>query len=133
MAKSAGADAAVAKTDAARALVETAALGGLVAQVSASGDVRLGGKNSGATLDVRNSANANRKITGVADGILSASSAEAVSGSQLYSTNSRVSDLEDLAQFVSIGSAPFSERAEAGWQALRWEIQQRREWREEPW
>ncbi|WP_423178585.1 MULTISPECIES: ESPR-type extended signal peptide-containing protein [unclassified Stenotrophomonas] len=114
MAKSAGADAAVAKTDAARALVETAALGGLVAQVSASGDVRLGGKNSGATLDVRNSANANRKITGVADGILSASSAEAVSGSQLYSTNSRVSDLEDLAQFVSIGSAPFSERAEAG-------------------
>lgn len=114
VARSAGADAASAKTDAAKALTETAALGGLVAQVSASGDVRLGGKNSGATLDVRNSANANRKITGVADGILSASSAEAVSGSQLYSTNSRVSDLEDLAQFVSIGSAPFSERAEAG-------------------
>ncbi|PZT04965.1 ESPR-type extended signal peptide-containing protein [Stenotrophomonas maltophilia] len=114
VARSAGADAAAAKTDAAKALTETAALGGLVAQVSASGDVRLGGKNSGATLDMRNSANANRKITGVADGILSASSAEAVSGSQLYSTNSRVSDLEDLAQFVSIGSAPFSERAEAG-------------------
>lgn len=114
VARSAGADAAVAKTDAARALVETAALGGLVAQVSASGDVRLGEKNSGTTLDVRNSANANRKITGVADGILSASSADAVSGRQLYSTNSRVSDLEDLAQFVSIGSAPFSERAEAG-------------------
>ncbi|WP_075676365.1 ESPR-type extended signal peptide-containing protein [Stenotrophomonas sp. TD3] len=114
VARSAGADAAAAKTDAAKALTETAALGWLVAQVSASGDVRLGGKNSGATLDVRNSANANRKITGVADGILSASSAEAVSGSQLYSTNSRVSDLEDLAQFVSIGSAPFSERAEAG-------------------
>ncbi len=114
VARSAGADAAVAKTDAAKALVETAALGGLVAQVSASGDVRLGEKNSGTTLDVRNSANANRKITGVADGILSASSADAVSGRQLYSTNSRVSDLEDLAQFVSIGSAPFSERAEAG-------------------
>lgn len=114
VARSAGADAAVAKTDAARALVETAALGGLVAQVSASGDVRLGGKNSGATLDVRNSANANRKISGVADGLLSASSAEAVSGKQLYSTNSRVSDLEDVAQFVSIGSAPFSERAQAG-------------------
>ncbi|PJL65164.1 autotransporter [Stenotrophomonas maltophilia] len=114
VARSAGADAAVAKTDATKALAETAALGGLVAQVSASGDVRLGGKNSGATLDVRNSANANRKITGVADGILSASSAEAVSGRQLHSTNSRVSDLEGIAQFVSIGSAPFSERAEAG-------------------
>ncbi|WP_414606013.1 ESPR-type extended signal peptide-containing protein [Stenotrophomonas pavanii] len=114
VAKSAGADAALAKTDAAKALAEAAVLGGLVAQVSASGDVRLGGKNSGATLDVRNSANANRKISGVADGILSASSAEAVSGRQLHSTNSRVSDLEGIAQFVSIGSAPFSERAEAG-------------------
>lgn len=114
VARSAGADAAVAKADATRALAETAVLGGLVAQVSASGDVRLGGKNSGATLDVRNSANANRKISGVADGLLSASSAEAVSGKQLYSTNSRVSDLEDVAQFVSIGSAPFSERAQAG-------------------
>ncbi|WP_164262041.1 ESPR-type extended signal peptide-containing protein [Stenotrophomonas maltophilia] len=114
MARSAGEDAAVAKADATKALAETAALGGLVAQVSASGDVRLGEKNSGTTLDVRNSANANRKISGVADGHLSAGSAEAVSGSQLYSTNSRVSDLEDIAQFVSIGSAPFSERAEAG-------------------
>jgi len=114
VAKAAGAEAAVAKTDAAKALAETAALGGLVAQVSASGNVRLGEKNSGTTLDVRNSANANRKISGVADGFLSASSTEAVSGRQLYSTNSRVSDLEGVAQFVSIGSAPFSERAEAG-------------------
>ncbi len=111
---SAAADATLAKADAIKALAETAALGGLVAQVSASGDVRLGEKNGGTTLNVRNSANANRKISGVADGVLSASSAEAVSGRQLYSTNSRVSDLEDIAQFVSIGSAPLSERAEAG-------------------
>lgn len=114
IARSAGTEAGVAKTDAAKALVETAALGGLVAQVSASGSVRLGERNSGTTLDVRNSTNVNRKISGVADGALSASSAEAVSGRQLYSTNSRVSDLEDVAQFVSIGSAPFSERAAAG-------------------
>lgn len=114
IARSAGTEAAAAKTDAANALTETAALGGLVAQVSASGNVRLGEKNSGTTLDVRNSANANRKISGVADGALSTSSAEAVSGRQLHSTNSRVSDLEDIAKFVSIGSAPFSERAEAG-------------------
>ncbi|VEF33937.1 YadA domain-containing protein [Stenotrophomonas maltophilia] len=114
MATSAAADATLAKADAAKALAETAVLGGLVAQVSASGDVRLGEKNSGTTLNVRNSANANRKISGLADGLLSASSAEAVSGKQLYSTNSRVSDLEDVAQFVSIGSAPFSERAQAG-------------------
>ncbi|PJL00945.1 ESPR-type extended signal peptide-containing protein [Stenotrophomonas maltophilia] len=114
IARAAGTEAAVAKGDATKALAETAALGGLVAQVSATGNVRLGEKNSGTTLDVRNSANANRKISGVADGLLSASSAEAVSGKQLHSTNSRVSVLEDVAQFVSFGSAPFSERAEAG-------------------
>ncbi|WP_414615164.1 ESPR-type extended signal peptide-containing protein [Stenotrophomonas pavanii] len=114
VARSAGEDASVAKMDAANALDATVALGGLVAQVSASGNMRLGEKNSGTTLDVRNSANANRKISGVADGLLSASSAEAVSGKQLYSTNSRVSELEGVAQFVSIGSAPFSERAQAG-------------------
>ncbi|HWV08796.1 MAG TPA: ESPR-type extended signal peptide-containing protein [Pseudomonas sp.] len=114
VATSAAADATLAKADAAKALAETAALGGLVAQVSASGDVRLGEKNSGTTLNVRNSANANRKISGVADGALSASSAEAVSGRQLYSSNARIAALEDTTQFLSIGTAPASERAEAG-------------------
>ena len=114
IARSAGTEAAAAKTDAAKALAETAALGGLVAQVSASGSVRLGEKNSGTTLDVRNSVNANRKISGVADGLLNASSNEAVSGKQLYSTNSRVLALEGVSQFVSIGVAPSSERADAG-------------------
>ncbi len=114
IARSAATEAGVAKTDAAKALAETAALGGLVAQVSASGNVRLGEKNSGTTLDVRNSANTNRKISGVADGALSGSSADAVSGRQLYSTNSRISALEDVGQFLSIGVAPISEPAEAG-------------------
>lgn len=113
VARSAGEDAAVAKTDAAKALTETAALGGLVAQVSATGNMRLGEKNSGATLDVRNSANANRKISGVADGTLSASSAEAVSGRQLHATNSRISDLENADLYVSVGTDSFSERADA--------------------
>lgn len=114
IARSAGTEAGVAKTDAAKALVETAALGGLVAQVSASGSVRLGEKNSGTILDVRNGANANRKISGVADGAIDASSAEAVSGRQLHATNSRVASLEDVAQYVGIGVDSFSQRAEAG-------------------
>ncbi|WP_329890365.1 ESPR-type extended signal peptide-containing protein [Stenotrophomonas muris] len=84
MATSAAADATLAKADAAKALAETAVLGGLVAQVSASGDVRFGEKNSGTTLNVRNSANANRKITGVADGLLDVGSADAVNGGQLH-------------------------------------------------
>ncbi|MGB5906094.1 MAG: YadA-like family protein [Stenotrophomonas maltophilia] len=113
IAKAAGTEAAVAKTDAVTALAETAALGGLVAQVSATGNVRLGEKNSGTTLDVRNSANANRKISGVADGSIDASSTEAVSGRQLHSTNSRISDLESANHYVSVGVDSFSERAEA--------------------
>lgn len=54
------------------------------------------------------------RLTGVAEAKLSADSSDVVRGSQLYGTNSRVSELEDVAQSVSIGSAPFSERAEAG-------------------
>ncbi|WP_164230474.1 ESPR-type extended signal peptide-containing protein [Stenotrophomonas maltophilia] len=114
IARAAGTEAAAAKTDAAKALVETAALGGLVAQVSTTGNVRLGERNSGTTLDVRNSANANRKISGVADGLLSTSSSEAVSGKQLHSSNSRISALEGVSQYLSIGVAPISEPAEAG-------------------
>lgn len=114
MATSAAADATLAKVDAAKALAETAVLGGLVAQVSASGSVRLGGKNSGTTLDVRNSANASRKISGVADGSIDATSTEAVSGRQLFGSNSRISALESANQYVSVGVDAFSQRADAG-------------------
>ncbi|MDA3306547.1 MULTISPECIES: ESPR-type extended signal peptide-containing protein [Stenotrophomonas] len=113
-AKAAQTAADTAMDDAGTALTAATTLGGLVGQVSTTGNVRLGEKNSGTVLDMRNSAGANRKVSGVADAVLSTSSAEAVSGKQLYSTNSRVSDLEGVAQYVSIGSAPFSERAEAG-------------------
>jgi len=113
-AKAAQTAADTAMDDAGTALTAATTLGGLVGQVSTTGNVRLGEKNSGTVLDVRNSAGANRKVSGVADAVLSTSSADAVSGKQLYSTNSRVSDLEGVAQYVSIGSAPFSERAEAG-------------------
>lgn len=114
IARSAGTEAGVAKGDAAKALAETAALRGLVAQVSATGSVRLGEKNSGSVLDVRNSTNGRRKISGVADGLVSGDSAEAISGRQLHETNSRVSNLESSGQFLSIGKAPIIERAEAG-------------------
>ncbi|WP_401738994.1 ESPR-type extended signal peptide-containing protein [Stenotrophomonas pavanii] len=113
-AKAAQTAADTAMDDAGTALTAATTLGGLVGQVSTTGNVRLGEKNSGTVLDVRNSAGANRKVSGVADAVLSTSSAEAVSGKQLYSTNSRVSELEEVAQFVGIGSAPFTERAEAG-------------------
>jgi len=97
IASSAGTEAALAKTDAAKALVETAALGGLVAQASASGSVRLGEKNSGTTLDVRNSTNANRRISGVADGLMDAGSTDAVNGGQLHAVEQSAQGARSIA------------------------------------
>ncbi|MFY1079473.1 hypothetical protein, partial [Escherichia coli] len=57
-------DASSAKTTANTALTQVGTLNGLLNQVSASGNVRVGEKNSGTVVDVRNSANANRKLTG---------------------------------------------------------------------
>ncbi|WP_329844343.1 ESPR-type extended signal peptide-containing protein [Stenotrophomonas sepilia] len=113
-AAAAQADATVAKADAAKALVSTTALEGLVSQVAVNGNVRLGEKNSGTVLDVRNSGNANRRVSGLADGVLSDSSADAVSGRQLFETNGRVSSLESNSKFVSVGFDEFSRQADAG-------------------
>ncbi|HHA2905359.1 TPA: ESPR-type extended signal peptide-containing protein [Stenotrophomonas maltophilia] len=103
-----------AKVEAGKALAQAVTLGGLVGQVSATGNVRLGEKNSGTVLDVRNSANMNRRVSGLEDARLSERSDDAVSGRQLYMTNGRVSALEDLNQYMSIGIDEFSARAEAG-------------------
>ena len=113
-AAAAQADATVAKVDAAKALISTGALEGLVSQAAANGNVRLGEENSGTVLDVRNSVGDNRRISGVADGLVTDSSAEAVSGRQLFATNARISSLEGTGQFLSVGHAPISEPAEAG-------------------
>ncbi|HEL5055578.1 TPA: hypothetical protein UOA92_003409, partial [Stenotrophomonas maltophilia] len=74
-----------------------ATLSGLVGQAAAGGDLRLGAQNSGTVLDVRNQGNANRRITGVADGVLSAASTDAVSGRQLNTTNQNVTTATTLA------------------------------------
>ncbi|MDT3485369.1 ESPR-type extended signal peptide-containing protein [Stenotrophomonas maltophilia] len=86
-----------AKTSADSALAQATTLGGLVGQVSATGNVRLGAENTGTMLDVRNKANANRKISGVADAALSTSSTEAVTGKQLHATNSNVTTAQNTA------------------------------------
>ncbi|WP_338113955.1 alanine-zipper protein, partial [Paenibacillus aquistagni] len=76
-----------AKSSADSALSKANVLSGLLSQTSASGNVRVGASNSGTALDVRNSASANRRITGVADATLSTTSTDAVSGKQLNATN----------------------------------------------
>lgn len=72
------------------------ALEGLVSQVSASGDLRLGAQNTGTTLDLRNRSNAARKLSGVADGALGATSTEAVTGKQLFGTQQKVTANERM-------------------------------------
>ncbi|CAO3301495.1 ESPR-type extended signal peptide-containing protein [Stenotrophomonas maltophilia] len=117
-----------AKMDAGKALAQAVTLGGLVGQVSATGNVRLGEKNSGTVLDVRNNANANRKVSGVAEAALTASRNEAVSGRQLYSANQaiattqsglldalqRVNKIEADSRYSSFGSPVDDEAARAG-------------------
>lgn len=94
-----------AKSDASNALTQVVTLGGLVGEVSATGNVRLGEKNSGTVLDVRNSANANRKLAGVADGVVSASSYEGVNGRQLNATNDKVAAVESIARAAGTEAA----------------------------
>lgn len=87
-----------AKADASKALAQVTTVTGLIGQTSSTSSVRLGEKNSGTSLDVRNSANANRKVTGVADATLSTSSTEAVTGRQLNTTNENVAKAQTVAE-----------------------------------
>ncbi|MGF6417945.1 autotransporter adhesin [Stenotrophomonas sp. AN71] len=86
-----------ANTNANTALAKANTVSGLVSQVSASGNVRLGGENTGTVLDARNKSNAVRSITGLKDGALSTSSTEAVTGKQLNATNSNVAAVKSTA------------------------------------
>ncbi|WP_448134313.1 ESPR-type extended signal peptide-containing protein [Stenotrophomonas rhizophila] len=79
------------------AVTRVAALEGLVGQVSATGNVRLGAQNTGTVLDVRNKSNANRRVSGVADATLSSTSTDAVTGKQLNATNAAVSAAQNTA------------------------------------
>jgi len=81
--------------DAARGVADGAvqkadALGGLVGQASASGNVRLGAENAGTILDVSNKTGAKRRIYNIANGTLSTGSTDAVTGQQLFATNTLV-------------------------------------------
>lgn len=86
-----------AKTTADTALGKATVLGGLVSQASATGNVRLGGDNTGTVLDVRNKSDAGRKITGLSDGTLSSTSTDAVTGKQLSATNANVTTAQNTA------------------------------------
>ena len=80
----------LARTDATNALGKANVLGGLLSQTTTTSSVRVGAENTGAVLDVRNKSNASRVITGVANGAVTASSTDAVSGRQLHATDEKL-------------------------------------------
>ncbi|WP_165933887.1 ESPR-type extended signal peptide-containing protein [Stenotrophomonas sp. TEPEL] len=80
-----------AKATADNALGRATALSGLVSQVSATGTVRLGADNTGSVVDVANKDGAKRRVNNVANGVLSGTSTDVVTGQQLHATNQTVS------------------------------------------
>jgi len=94
-----------AKTTADTALGKANVLGGLVSQASATGNVRLGGDNTGTVLDVRNKSDAGRKVTGLSDGTLSSTSTDAVTGRQLTATNANVTTAQNTATAAQTAAA----------------------------
>ncbi|MBH1854539.1 YadA-like family protein [Stenotrophomonas maltophilia] len=112
-----------ANTNANTALAKANAVSGLVSQISASGNVRIGGENTGTVLDVRNKSNAVRSISGLKDGALSTTSTEAVTGKQLNATNTNVSKAQAAADAtaarlnasaVALGAGAVAEQASYG-------------------
>ncbi len=93
-----------AKTTADNALGKASTLGGLISQVAADGNVRLGGENTGTVLDVRNKANANRTLSGLKDGAVNATSTEAVTGKQLQATHDRLATAQSRADAAHAGA-----------------------------
>ncbi|WP_159097551.1 ESPR-type extended signal peptide-containing protein [Stenotrophomonas sp. SAU14A_NAIMI4_5] len=93
-----------AQTVANRAEGKADVLGGLVKQESASGSMRLGGENTGGVLDVRNKSGAGRSLTGLADGAISATSTEAVTGKQLQATHDRLATAQSRADAAHAGA-----------------------------
>ncbi|WP_181392994.1 ESPR-type extended signal peptide-containing protein [Stenotrophomonas sp. HMWF023] len=79
-----------ARTDASAALSKVNAVSGLISQTASNSAVRVGGENTGSSLYIHNRSGATRVISGVSAGTVSASSNEAVNGSQLSSTNQAV-------------------------------------------
>ncbi|WP_369968009.1 ESPR-type extended signal peptide-containing protein [Stenotrophomonas rhizophila] len=94
-----------AKTTADTALGKANVLGGLLSQASATGNMRLGGDNTGTVLDVRNKSDAGRKITGLSDGTLSSTSTDAVTGRQLTATNANVTTAQNTATAAQTAAA----------------------------
>ncbi len=103
-------------------------LEGLVRQDATAGTIRLGVQNTGTTVDVRNKNSAKRRITGLADAVLSTTSSDAVTGSQLAATNAgvanaersignvatRVGTMEAASRHIAIGEPGADEKPEAG-------------------
>ena len=93
-----------ARTAADSAVSQVGVVAGLIGQVSANGQVRLGAENTGTVVDVSNESGARRRIQNIANGVLAAGSTDAVTGQQLFATNERVgtTDVRNEAQELQL-------------------------------
>jgi|GEM_PF-3893423 len=66
---------------------------GMVQQASAGAKLTVGKDTDGTEIDMADKTGATRKLTSVTDGSLSATSKDAVNGSQLFATNTNVTNL----------------------------------------
>ncbi len=66
---------------------------GLVQQAGAGANLTVGANTDGAAVDFTNNAGVGRKLTGLADGDVNATSTDAVTGRQLNATNTNVTNL----------------------------------------
>jgi len=109
--------AAEASTVANNAQAGAALANSLIRQASVSGDMRLGAQNSGRVLDVRNQGELTRSLSGVRDGTLAVNSSEAVTGGQLFATNTAVSKADEkagAAQTAAAAATTAAGNAQAG-------------------
>lgn len=98
-----------AKVTADAALAKANVSSDLIGQTAPNGSVRLGAGNTGAVLDVKNKDGAKRRIQNIDNGVLSATSTDAVTGQQLHATNSRLD-----ANAVALGAGAVAESPRYG-------------------
>ncbi|WP_164118090.1 ESPR-type extended signal peptide-containing protein [Stenotrophomonas maltophilia] len=98
-----------AKTTADAALAKANLSSDLIGQTAANGSVLLGAGNTGTVLDVKNKNGGKRRIQNIENGVLSATSTDAVTGQQLHATNSRLD-----ANAVALGGGALAESPSYG-------------------
>ncbi|MEN4920922.1 YadA-like family protein [Achromobacter spanius] len=87
---------------------------GLVKEESGTGEISIAADKGGTVIDMGGTEGA-RKVTGVANGVISADSTDAVNGSQIYALTEKVGEMSAANSYVKVdGAGDGSDAAVAG-------------------